>query len=255
MAVSPPEIPWFCLSAMALRVDGDVQVALEAMRCVTRRVSGTILDDQCYSLTGRVQHPDGRGVTVVVDAYRVKGHDYIELTRESGDARLGAEVYRMLLAELTGPDIVKRMSPPPGLAPPAIPPPPPQKQRTKRTPPAPIHAASRDPYDHIPPLSMGATAAEEDLAWQALEGIASWPRDELRDFAVAHEDVSVLFAKGALQPSTFEQHMLKIPQRLRQGLKWHKRHWNVLPPNTATLIEQISQLICEAELFWMLHGS
>ena len=72
---------------------------------------------------------------------------------------------------------------------------------------------------------------------------------------MAHEDVFVLFAKGTLQPIALEQHMLKIPKAIRQGLKWHKRHWDILPPNTATLIEQISQLICEAELFWMLHGS
>ena len=110
---------------MALRVDGDIQVALEAMRCVIRRLRGTILDDQRYNLTSRVQHPDGRRVTVVVDAYRVQGQDYIELVRESGDALLGAELYRMLLAELTSPDMVQRMCPPPGLAPPAIPPPPP----------------------------------------------------------------------------------------------------------------------------------
>ena len=253
MAASPPEIPWLCLSAMALRVDGDIQVALESMRGIIRRVSGTILSDQRYNLAGEVQHPDGRRVTVVVDAYRAQGQDYIELARASGDARLGAEMYRMLLAELTSPDMVQRMSPPPGLAPPALPPPPPpQKQRAMRAPPAPMPTASRDPYDHVPPLCMGTTKAED--AWLALEGIASWPRDELRDFAIDHEHVSVLFAKGALQPITFEQHMLKIPKQLRQGLKWFKRHWDVLPPNTATLLEQVAMLVCEAEMFWTLHG-
>ena len=253
MAASPPEIPWLCLSAMALRVDGDIQVALESMRGIIRRVSGTILDDQRYNLTGRVQHPDGRTATVVVDAYRVQGQDYIELCRESGDARLGAEVYRMLIVDLTSPDMTRRMASPPGLAPPAIPPPPPQKKTTYTAPAPPKYTASCDPHDNVPPLCMGMTEAEEDLGWQALEGIASWPRDELRDFAVAHEDVSQLFTKGTLQPITFEQHMLKIPKQIRQGLKWHKRHWNVLPPNTATLLEQTGQIICEAELFWTLH--
>ena len=76
----------------------------------------------------------------------------------------------------------------------------------------------------------------------------------LRDFAVVHEDVCLLFVSGDLEPLTFEQHMLKIPPQVREGVKWHKRSWNCLPPNTGTLLEQVSMLVVEAEVFWTLHG-
>ena len=112
---------------------------------------------------------------------------------------------------------------------------------------------TRNPAVHVPPLSLGGAKAEED-AWQALDGIAAWPRADLRDFAAAHEDICVLFAQGALQPSVFQEHMLQLPTPIRSGLKWYKRHWDILPPNTEALLEKISMLICEGEVFWTLHG-
>ena len=98
---SPAEIPTYCLSAMALRVEGCVHVALEAAGELLSSI-GTITKQRQCTLSCDVTHPDGRAVKVKVIAYRVFGDaDYLELQRRHGDALLGADVYRMLVVRLS----------------------------------------------------------------------------------------------------------------------------------------------------------
>ena len=66
---TPPED--FCLSAMALRIEGCAGAALDATRNIIRSVRGDIIVDERYGITGAVHHPDGRAVTVVNPGFRL----------------------------------------------------------------------------------------------------------------------------------------------------------------------------------------
>lgn len=259
---SPPQLPAFCLSETALRVDGGIQTTLEATRRILDLIGGTVTEQLPYTVTGVVRQPDGRRTLVEVAAYRVLGADYLEL--KHGDARPAATSawHPREFAE-TETDLTPT---PPGLALPRCarvssgatlakhqraPQRPKPRPQHRATPLRPECVPAEDPLD-VPPLSLGAAALED--AWETVEGIAAWPVADLRNFAAVHEDVCALFARGDLEALTLEQHMLNVPEPVRKGLKWVKRHWNCLPPNTGKLLEQVSMLLCEAEVFWALHG-
>ena len=93
----------------------------------------------------------------------------------------------------------------------------PSKRPPKKPPPPPPSVPADDPLEEVPPLSLDTEKADD--AWQTLDGIAAWPREELRDFAAAHEDICILHARGALEPMVFERHMLRLPLQVRKGLK------------------------------------
>ena len=80
------------------------------------------------------------------------------------------------------------------------------------------------------------------------------PRQAAQDFAAAHQDVCLLYSRGALEPRAFEQHMQRLPLPVRKSLKWFSRRWNVLPPNIAVLLDQVSMICAEGEVFWASHG-
>ena len=114
-------------------------------------------------------------------------------------------------------------------------------------------APASDPLE-VPPLCIDAKEKKVEDAWETVDGIAAWPRDLLRDFAAMHQDVCLLYNRGELLPLVFDQHMQQLPSRVRKGLKWFSRRWNVLPPNVEQLLDQVSMLIAEGEVFWALHG-
>ena len=229
------------ISAMALRIDADEATAVEASKHLVRQV-GTITNGGHDHVDCTVHHPDGREVQLRLKVSPAPHGTYLEIDRHSGDALLGADVYRIFLCMLTKthdsmPGLTDVRGPPPGLCNTWLPPPP-------RCGPA---AAPRQ----VPELSL---CLENEIDWSTLDALAEWPREEMRDFAYIHGEVCTMFGKGQLEPMHFEQHMLKMPPAVRKGLKWAKTRWNILPTNTATLLEQISQLTCEAEVFWTMHG-
>ena len=48
--------------------------------------------------------------------------------------------------------------------------------------------------------------------------------------------------------------MQRLPLRVRKGVKWFSRRWNVLPQNIAVLLDQVTMICAEGEVFWALHG-
>ena len=77
-------------------------MAFEAAKHLMNEI-GTITQQKQYNVMGTVSHPDGRQVKLNLIVYRAIAEpaDYLELNRRSGDALLGAEVYRMLICLLT----------------------------------------------------------------------------------------------------------------------------------------------------------
>jgi hypothetical protein len=253
---------------MVLRIDGDLDIAFEAAKHLMNEI-GTITQQTHDNVMGTVSHPDGRQVKLNLIVYRAitEPADYLELNRRSGDALLGAEVHRMLLCLLTSQyapqmagGVMAMLPPPPGLcalhrtrqAKQTKPPLP--KAPAQPPPPKPCPGPAAAPLD-VPHLSLGVSKEEEELAWSTLDSLAWWPREDVRDFAFLHDDVCTSFARGRLGPQAFEEHMLKIPPDVRKALKWFKRHWNCLPPNTSVLLEQVTMLLAEAEAFWILHAA
>ena len=110
---------------MALRIDGDLDMAFEAAKHLMKEI-GTITHQKHYNVMGTASHPDDRQVKLSLIVYHAitEPADYLELDRRSGHALLGAEVYRMLICLLTS-QYAPRMAsgamamipPPPGLAP------------------------------------------------------------------------------------------------------------------------------------------
>ena len=245
---SPPELPAFCLSDMALRVDDNIQTTLVGIERVLSLVGGT-----CTSTPYNLTVVCG-GIQVQVAAFRVLGADYLEVG--SGDRRPPSTSRRPCApsaaaepeAMLAQPRLPRRAT---VSSPKPAPRRPNQRPHKKVPPPPPKSLPADDPLE-VPPLSLDAMKVED--AWETVDGIAAWPREELRDFAAAHADVCLLYARGALEPFVFEKHMQKLPPPVRKGLKWFSRKWNILPQNVAVLIDQVSMLCAEGEAFWTLHG-
>ena len=237
---SPPELPAFLLSDMALRIDGTAQTTLVGIERALSLFGGTVAERLPHTLTIVCG-----GVEVQVAAFRVLGADYVEVGTKAG--RPSHALVEPAAALAPPPGLPKR-APSKGQA---------QRRRTYKPPPKtappppPKSAPTVDPLE-VPPLLLDAQKIED--AWETVDGIAAWPRDELQDFAAAHQGICLLYARGALEPKLFDQHMQRLPPPVRKGLKWFSRRWNVLPRNTATLLDQVSMLCAEGEAFWTLHG-
>ena len=258
-------VPPSCISAMALRIDGDLDVAFEIAKHLMNGL-GTITQQRQYNITVTVSHPDGRQVELNLIVYRAiaEPSSYLELNRRSGDALLGAEVYRMLTCLLTSQyaplensGVMTIVTRPPGLS--ALhhvreSKPPLARLAEHSPPPRPCLAPVTAPLD-VPYLSLyeSKEKAKEELPWSTLDALARWSKDDVREFAFLHEGVCASFARGLLEPIAFEEHMMKIPPDVRKAVKWFKRKWNCLPPNTSVLLEQVSMLIAEANVFWSIH--
>ena len=244
---SPPDLPAFCLSDMAVRIDGTIQTTLLGIERALSLFGGTVAERLPYTLTMVCG-----GVEVQVAAFRVLGADYLEVGTKAGDAfqrpssaswypytpSAQPPSHRLSLpkhAPVSAPSHHRTYQRPPKTAPP----------------PPPKSGPSFDPLD-VPPLSLDAKKVED--AWAALDGIATWPRAELCDFAAAHQEVCLPYSRGALEPRAFEQHMQRLPLPVRKSLKWFSRRWYVLPPNIAVLLDQVGMLCAVGEVFWALHG-
>ena len=232
---SPPDLPAFCLSDTAVRVDDTIQTTLLGIEQVLSIFGGTVAERHPYALTVKVC-----GIEVQASAFRVLGSDYLEVGAKAGSIirrPSGAHCWHqsdvVVDSAVPSPPVLGTPMPkPPKMAPP----PPP-----KRVP-------AMDPLK-VTPLSLDAEAA-----WEAVDGIAGWPKEELQDFAAAHQDICLLHSRCALEPRVFEQHMHRLPAQVRKGLKWWSRRWNILPPNITTLLDQVSMICAEGEAFWILHG-
>lgn len=167
MAIHEMSAPRSSISAMALRIDGDLGIAFEAATHLMKKI-GTITHQKHYNAMGTVSHPDGRQVKLNLIVYHAitEPADYLELNRRSGDALLAAEVYRMLICLLTR-QYAPRMT---GGAMAMIPPPPglsPLHRESAHSPPSkPCLGPGAAPLD-VPHLSLGESKAKEELAWSA----------------------------------------------------------------------------------------
>ena len=252
---SPPDLPAFCLSDMAVRVDDTIQTTLLGIERALSLFGGTVAERLPYTLTMVCG-----GVEVQVAAFRVLGADYLEVGTKDGDSfqRPSSVNWAPCPPSAATKKTAVAQAPPPGLSlakrtPVAKP----QRKyqqppKTAPPPPPPRSKPTSDPLE-VPPLSLDAQKVED--AWAAVDGIAAWPRAELQDFAAAHQDICFLYSRGALEPHAFEQHMQRLPPLVRKGLKWFSRRWNILPPNVANLLDQVSMICAEGEVFWALHGS
>ena len=243
---SPPDLPAFCLSDKAVRVGDSIETTLSGIERALSLLGGTVAERMPYSVIMVCG-----GVEVRVAVFRVLGTDYLEVDTKAGSSFQQPSTGNWNFSATAKPTTVKAL--PPGLSlskrtlvskssqrPPKSAPPPPPK-----------HKPQVDPLG-VPPLSLDAKKVED--AWETLDGIAAWPREDLQDFAAAHQDICTLYTRGALEPRVFERHMQRLPQRVLKGLKWFSRRWNVLPPNVAVLLEQVSMICAEGEVFWALHG-
>ena len=254
---SPPDLPTFCLSDMAVRVDDTIQTTLLGIERALSLFGGTVTERLPYTLTMVCG-----GVEVQVAAFRVLGADYLEVGTTAGDSfqRPSSTNWSPTPPGAAAKTAVAQLLPPPGISLPKRAPVSTPKASQRRTiqrspkmapPPPPQPTPAVDPLK-APPLCLDAQKVED--AWETVDGIAAWPREDFQDFAAAHQDICLLYARGALEPRVFEQHMQRLPLRVRKGLKWFSRRWNVLPPNIATLLDQVSMICAEGEVFWALHG-
>jgi hypothetical protein len=113
---------------------------------------------------------------------------------------------------------------------------------------------AKGPQQEVPSLCLG-DAARDELVWSTVDGIASWPLESIHHFKADHDEIHRQFLRGVLNPSVFDAHLLKIPALVRQGLKPRRCWKSRLPHNCCEVLEQISMLICEGEMYHVLHES
>ena len=238
----PPTIEERRLSPMCIRV-ANADLALKAVDLIFASIGSSDVTTRDWTVTGSLAHPDGGGVHVkmTVKAYLVQEGDwtYLDVRRRSGDALFGSRVFGLLNDSLTAfkiPSCFQKgnlvLPSPPGL---------------KLLP-------AKDPHQDVPSLCLG-DAARDELVWSTVDGIASWPLESIQHFKADHDEVHGHFLRGVLNPSVFDEHLLRIPALVRQGLKPRRCWKNRLPHNCGEVLEQISMLICEGEMYHVLHES
>ena len=221
---------------MCLRVDGNAGIALEAVALIFKALGGVDVKTQTWTVTAFLPHPDGVCVNIKVVAHSVAGEKtYLDVQRCNGDAVFGGRVYGLLndsLAAFKFPSCFKEghlaLPRPPGLKP------------------------VEDPIKDVPPMSLDREAREE-VAWSTVDGIAAWSPDEIHHFKVDHDEILLEYQQGKLTLELFEAHFKKMPAPVRQGLKPRKSWKNRLPSNCGGILEKVSMLIAEGEMYHMLH--
>ena len=224
------------MSPMCLRVDSNAGIALEAVALIFRALGGVNVKKQAWTVAASLQHPDGVYVSIKVVAFSVGSEKaFLDVQRCNGDAVLGGRIYRLLsdsLAAFKVPACFSdcHLEPPrlPGLKP------------------------AVDPIRHVPLLPLNRHAREE-VAWSTVDGIAAWPPNEIHHFKVDHDEILLNFKRGKLSPDAFEAHLKKMPALVRQGLKPRKSWKNLLPSNCADILDKITMLIAEGEMYHTLH--
>jgi hypothetical protein len=238
----PPTIEMRLLSPMCIRV-ANADLALKAVDLIFASIGGSDVTTRDWTVTCSLAHPDGGGahVKMTVKAYLVQSDGtYLDVRRWSGDALFGSRVFGLLNDSLTAFKIPSYFqkgnrilpSPPPGLK----------------------HLPAKDPQQEVPLLCLG-DAARDELVWSTEYGIASWPLESIHHFKADHDEVHRQFLRGVLSPSVFDAHLLKMPALMRQGLKPRRCWKNRLPHNCGEVLEQVSMLICEGEMYHVLHES
>ena len=101
--------------------------------------------------------------------------------------------------------------------------------------------------------SLSLNEAHEELAWSTVDGIAAWSPRSIHHYKVDHDGVCLAFQQGNLLPEVFEAHFKKMPPPVRQALKPRKSWKNRLPSNCGDILEKVSMLIAEGEMYHVLH--
>ena len=224
------------VSPMSLRVDSNAGIALEAVALIFCALGGVNVKKQAWTVAASLPHPEGVYVSIKVVAYSVEGEKtYLDVQRCNGDAIFGGRVYGLLsdsLAAFKSPSCFKdghlALPRPPGLKP------------------------ADDPIQHVPSMSLNRKVLDE-VAWSTVDGIAAWSPNDIHHFKVDHDEILLKFQQGKLPLALFEAHFQKVPVLVRQGLKPRKSWKHCLPSNCGDILEKISMLIAEGEMYHTLH--
>ena len=219
-------------SPTCLRVDDNAGLALGAIELIFRAIGGYDMKAQTGEVSATLPHPGGARVHMKVVAYHVTdgGQTYLDVQRCTGDALFGGRIYGLLNESLAA------FKMPPCFQ---------TGQLALPLPPGLRHA--EDPMA-VPPMSL-----TEELAWSTVDGIAEWSPRSIHHFKVDHEQVMLWYQQGKLDPKIFEAHFQKMPAAVRQGLKLRKTWKTRLPGNCGDILEKISMLVAEGEMYHALH--
>lgn len=219
------------LSPMCLRVDGNAERALKVVEMIFTAIGGFDVKAHAWTVSASLAHPGGAQVDMKVVAYHVDGErTYLDVQRCTGDALFGGRVYGLLndsLAAFKTPSCFQEghlaLPMPPGLKP------------------------ADDPIKDVPSMSLN------DTAWSTVDGIAAWSPQSIHHFKVDHDEVCLHHQQGKLDPDAFAAHFKKMPVRVRQGLKPRKAWKNCLPSNCGDILDKITMLVAEGEMYHALH--
>jgi len=239
-SMKQPTIEERLLSPMSIRVDANAKCALQVVDLIFAAIGGIDAKTTAWTVSCTITHPAGVHVKMKVVAYLVHGDQtHLDIQRGSGDALFGGKVFRLLLDALVafkvpscvqhGHDVLP--SPPPGLR----------------------LQPSKDPKREVPSLCL-SDAARDDVAWSTVDGIAAWSPADIHHFKVEHDNVTVKFQQGRLAPGVFAAHFQNMPACVRRGLKPALSWKDCLPRNCADVLDKMTMLIAEGEMYHTLHS-